>query len=509
VAASAFAFVAALGMRDTGAWTGIVPLERKVRLLDRFAGRGPVDALVLGSSIADYGFSARLFSRLMTRHLGREYRAFNFAVGGSEPRTLPKLYRIARTVVKPRSVFVVAPPEPRLSDAIADSSPDHALQASPAGALLGHELLLRATRPFWSCPLVGLAPAIREMLLSGRVDSLAPALGAEAVPLDANGDRVSYGLPRNLAPLQVYRHDLQAAVRPFGDGGQEPPSRERMVRQYFSPRDAAALEELAALVRSDGGELHVLSHASAAALWDAAEPLDPGYQRAREDFFRAFAAAAQGARLHDAAKELRVPLFALSDTIHLNAYGAELYTRAAFAAMTGAHASLADPRAMRLPPADALSVDGTSRGQSSLVWREDGAGRLLRIRVVDTFAVQALPDGPIALALLTPDGSEVIVPSRRLGADQLIVPVDLPPGRGPEAMVARLLQGEGETRATLPIPIADYEWIEREPAPASPAIAATPMRRAAYWIMRMLMGEKAPRSLLTRPAAAAQAEAGE
>ena len=100
------------------------------------------------------------------------------------------------------------------------------------------------------------------------------------------------------------------------------------------------------------------------------------------------------------------------------------------------------------------------------------------------------------------------MPSRRLGADQLIVPVDLPPGRGPEAMVARLLQGEGETRAALPIPIADYEWIEREPAPASPAVAATPMRRAAYWIMRMLMGEKAPRSLLTRPAAA-QAEAGE
>lgn len=53
-----------------GVWTGIRPLEDKLKKLEEFVKEGPVDAIVLGSFIADFGFSAELYSRLMSEKLG-------------------------------------------------------------------------------------------------------------------------------------------------------------------------------------------------------------------------------------------------------------------------------------------------------------------------------------------------------------------------------------------------------------------------------------------------------
>ena len=116
--AAAYAVLARAGLPGYGTWTGIRPLENKMAQLEAFCAQGGVDGLALGSSIVDFGFSAELFSRLMTQHTGREYRVFNFATGGAEPRTLPKVYRFARTVCKPRAIFVIAPAEQRLREEI-------------------------------------------------------------------------------------------------------------------------------------------------------------------------------------------------------------------------------------------------------------------------------------------------------------------------------------------------------------------------------------------------------
>src|SRR6185436_15592920 len=85
-------------------------LEQKLRLLATFASEGPVDAVVVGSSVADYGFSAERFGQAMSARLGREYRAFNFSTGAAEASTFPKLYRLIRTVARPRTLIVVSPP---------------------------------------------------------------------------------------------------------------------------------------------------------------------------------------------------------------------------------------------------------------------------------------------------------------------------------------------------------------------------------------------------------------
>src|SRR5215212_2354379 len=98
------AVVAAKDLPEYGTWTGIRPLEEKLHKLERYAEDGPVDAVVVGSSIPDFGISARVLSEQMTGYTGSPYRAFNFSSGGSEVVTLPKLYRLLRTVAKPRTL---------------------------------------------------------------------------------------------------------------------------------------------------------------------------------------------------------------------------------------------------------------------------------------------------------------------------------------------------------------------------------------------------------------------
>ena len=66
---------------EYGIWSGVLELEEKIRLLEAFAREGPVDALIVSSSMGDLGVSAEtLTQELSTRH-GRAFRVFNFSIG--------------------------------------------------------------------------------------------------------------------------------------------------------------------------------------------------------------------------------------------------------------------------------------------------------------------------------------------------------------------------------------------------------------------------------------------
>jgi hypothetical protein len=500
VVALAWVVLAHLQLPDPGGWTGIRPLERKLDLLDVYAHGGPVDALVMGSSIVDAGFSAALYSRLMSRHLGRDYRAFNFAIGGAEPRTLPRLYRLARLVARPRSVLVVAPPEPRLRDEITPVSPDAALLAAPVGPLLERDLLLRASRLVWSTPIARSAPALREMLLTGHVDSLARALGSDAFPVDAHGDRVSYAVIASTENLRLYRAELQAAVAPYPRFGPAAPGLRSMLDFYFSPLDAAALEELARLVHADGGELHLLAHAGAASLWTG--PVgNPAFDRGRADFFAAFAAAL-GADFHDPVPSAALPLAALADDVHLNSYGAEIYTRAAFAAVTGEPAGGAGPLdAATEGPAgsgrDAAGGGGFGPDRFLVCRRAGETAALLHLRVVSSLAVPPLPADGLSVAVHTPDGRERLLPARALGSGDIVARMDLAPSPRPQALVVQVLHDESGRPVPVRNPLAAYEWLASSPR-AMPAPAPDPLRRAAAWSARLFIGTAASDALLHR-----------
>ena len=497
----AWAILARIDVPDYGAWTGIGPLERKLGLYEAFARDGPVDAVVLGSSIVDTGFSARLYSDLMSRRLGRPYRAFNFGIGGAEPRTLPALYRFVRMVARPREVIVMAPPEPRLREDIGEQSPDYALMRSPAGGVLHDDRLLRASRLAWRTPLFKSAAAIREVMLTGGSRGIGTSAGPAAFALDRHGDRVSYALPETTAALAAYKVQHQMAVKPYpGPDDRTPEALVRMRERYFASPDAAGMSELADLARRDGVRVMLLSHAGSATFWNGPLP-NPAFEKGRADFFAAFAAAL-GATFHDAAAGIAIPVFGLGDTVHLNAYGAEVYTRAAFASVTGTEPSGADPadlRSLALPPKELLEADGLRpRSGWALLRRPAGeADPLLRIHLLAGLAAPAIGAGPAAIALVLPDGRELVAPSRRWGASDLLAEVKLPPAERAQGVLVRLLAGRAADSPPLPNPIAGYEWIAGYPREI-PMVAQPPgaMRRAAYWALRFFMGEGAPRSVL-------------
>src|SRR5688572_16326870 len=65
-------------------WTGVLEVERKVRLLREFAREGDVDVLVLSSSMGDYGISAETLTREISAAKGMPFRVFNFSMGGAD-----------------------------------------------------------------------------------------------------------------------------------------------------------------------------------------------------------------------------------------------------------------------------------------------------------------------------------------------------------------------------------------------------------------------------------------
>jgi hypothetical protein len=501
VVAAACLVLARIDAPDPGSWTGIRPLERKLQQLQSFAERGPVDALVLGSSIADYGFSAELFSKLMSRHLGRDYRAYNFAIGGTEPRTLPKLYRLARTAARPRSVFVVAPPERTLGSEIRAPSPDFALAHAPVGSVIDHPWVLEASKLAWSTPLLKSAAALREVAIFGRVGLLGESLGADAFATDPSGDKVSYFVPWTAAQLPRLREQGRAAIAPFPGTGPETQAKlRRMLSHYFSPPDAAGIEELGELVRRDGGELHLVSHAPAANLWQG--PVrDPVFERARADFFRAFAAGL-GAAFHDVAVRVAVPLTALSDNLHLNAYGAEIFTRAAFATIAGVSKSSEDgidAPDMEWPAPEAFRA-ATAAEQFEIVKRPAGeAHPLLRIRTVTSLAMTPLPPEGLHVALRMPDGEERIVAAAVMGPGDVVAEVDLPPSAWPQGVLVRLVQGDAQHAVVLRNPIAGYEWIASFPRlPLTATHRPGPLQRVAFRVAGIFMGKEAAEALMLR-----------
>src|SRR5262249_30264092 len=64
-------------------WTGIPTLEHKLRLLRDFKNQGPVDAIIIGSSIPDHGISAAVLSQRLSASYGRQFRVFNLSTGGA------------------------------------------------------------------------------------------------------------------------------------------------------------------------------------------------------------------------------------------------------------------------------------------------------------------------------------------------------------------------------------------------------------------------------------------
>jgi hypothetical protein len=172
-------------------WTGIRTLEDKLDILTQFARQGPVDAVLLGSSIVDFGVSAEALSDEVSRQSGKSYRAFNFSTGAATLRTFPLLYRLVRTTTKPKVLFLIIPAEPDRGDVLSPKSPEAIMLQSPIASSLYNPLRLAISKEIWTLPVVRFASPLRDLTLHGNYNNRV-ATHADLYQLSAHGDTLSF-----------------------------------------------------------------------------------------------------------------------------------------------------------------------------------------------------------------------------------------------------------------------------------------------------------------------------
>ena len=451
------AVVAARDLPDYGTWTGIRPLEEKLRKLERFASDEPVDAVILGSSISDFGFSAKVLSDRMTAANGSRYRAFNFSSGATQIVTMPKLYRLLRTVAKPRTLFLVVPAELKRGNVIPPRSPDYIMERAPIHRALAHPWLLPLDKRLWDAPLTRHASALRDLLVFGGYANLAPQ-GADLYPINEFGDTVSLSYQTSESDLTALRNSHRTTITPLTETQTATLSQQAKLEHYFNELDISAMGQLRRLADSDDCEIVVVTHGVAAVFFP--KPIeDSAYVRARRQFF-AILAEELNAKLVYKIEEYHAPKFAITDSVHLNRHGAEQFTRLVAADLTGDE-SQGDPRTRRKHPQvlDMPSRDVTVNVWSALIAAPQAAhNRTLRLRIMRNQSTTPLPPGPLAVMLRMPEERDIVAPARVESDDTVVATfADLPPGTD-YLVLARIVSLAGGRAVALSQPLRDYAW---------------------------------------------------
>lgn len=438
-----------------GVWTGIRPIEDKLKKLEEFAKEGPVDALVFGSSIADFGFSAELYSKLMSEKLGRPYRVFNFASGGVNLTTISDLYSIARTVVKPKAIFLASSAQPKRSEELLHHSPDYILNHAPIGAMFNHPIQLQISKFIWTSPLIDKAAALREKIMFGSYKNLIGE-GMDTYMVTASGDRISYTAGQaGLDHMRRLRQVFEEQIKPFTNQTELEFSVAQ--RHFFSAIDITAMEDLRTIAKKDNVMIHVLAHSFAGPLWMTSTG-NLEYKRARTQYFEILTKSIDGSLLNPL-DGLGIPDYAVMEDTHLNTHGAHIYTRAIFEAKN----RLGELNLTRIDEFEqaslepARSKEATFNAWSAVVLRERNVvNKSLKCRFVQSIAVPPLPPSDLFFALRMPDGTDMISPARQLNTGEYEASFDLEKNDKKQALIFRLLYGAAKN--PMNAPLASYVW---------------------------------------------------
>jgi hypothetical protein len=441
---------------EYASWTGIRPLEEKLHKLDRFASKGPVDTLVIGSSISDFGINAEDLSRRMTAATGKPYRVFNFSTGGTELVTTPTLYRMARTVTKPRTLLLAVPEEIKRSDTIDPATPDYTLRRAPIGTAIAHPWLFPIEKRVFDIPLVRYGAPLRDGIVFGGYAHL-PAQGSDDYWIDESGDTVSLSFQTKKADL-AYLRDLRAkAADPLTDRQMATWSQRRKLEHYFNTVDIDAMEQLRKLTAADGVQVVIVATDVAADYYPT--PLaDPAYVRAQRQFFEIL-----GTQLHakviDELGKFRAQQYMITDTVHLNRHGAEDFTRLLAGALTNSPVSQSR-RVAEVPPLpDVPPKDPTISGFAAIVDAPKRPGaQTLRLEILRNRAITPLPDVPLTVMLRLPDHTDVSAPARLTSRTTVEATFRALPVGPNKLFLARIVYEAGGSPAAANQPVAAYSW---------------------------------------------------
>ncbi len=430
-------------------YTGIRPIETKMKLIQDFEHKnGKIDAVVFGSSIVDYGFSAELFSKLMSEYHGKKYNVFNFSTGAAEPRTLPILYKIMRESVDkiPEDIYVIMPVEPKLSEELALLSPDYTLNKSPVSKYLDNEILFKVQFSIHNSQIFKNIPGIRDLLLNRGFDNLEKNLGSELYYLNEFGDRINYAYNKDFKRIEHLKETFENSFILNENATSE---------DYFANRDILAMKELEHLVEQDGSKLIIVPHAPAYTMWHG--NFNSNYIEARSHFYSKYPVN-NSLIIKDFIPLFEIPEHYIADETHLNTYGAYFYTKNLYDVITNNLENMKIDECLKPDLNLISSADDTFNNFSVFVKKEKfDESKILKFKIVDSYSVPALPKNNLFVALRTSDNEDKIVPMIHIKNHEYYIKIDLPISNKEQFFIFRVLYGN-ETKRALNAPVAQYVW---------------------------------------------------
>jgi hypothetical protein len=451
------AVVAAQHLPEYASWTGILPLEEKLQKLGTFSSHGPTDAIILGSSIPDFGISAELLSKDMTAATGKPYRVFNFSTGGTELMTTPTLYRLARTVTKPRTLLLSVPEEIKRPDVTSPRSPDYTLERAPIGTAIAHPWLFPFEKRFWDVPLVRYAAPFRDRLIFGRFVHV-PSQGSDLYWMDPYGDTVSYSFQTSRTALNHLRRARDTTIVPLTPHQMSMWSQQRKLKHFFNDVDIRAMTELRKLTTADGCRIVIVAHDVASDYFPT--PLDePKFDRGRRQFFTVLSRQVHAKVIYEVEK-FKAQQYMLTDEVHLNYYGAKSFTRLIAAALSSSHKPPLETPILKEPKLPDIPSSNPSISAFSVLVEapKRHSARTLRLRILRNHAIPSLPDVPLEVMLRLPSNTDVTAPARLTSPTSLTATFTaLPPGSD-QIFLARIVYEAGGRLVAANQPVSAYTW---------------------------------------------------
>lgn len=435
-------------------WTGVSTLEDKLDAFERFARHGPVDAVLMGSSIVDFGVSAESLSEELTQHSGKACRVFNFSTGAATLRTFPLLYQLLRTTATPKALFLLVPVERDREDVVSPRRPEQILLRSPIASSLHNSFLLAISKEIWSVPLIRFAGPLRDLALHGAYKNRV-ATHADVYELGPNGDTFSFNV----------NTDRQGFLKDFEQ-------RRRLVLKqhstYLGKSEIRGLQDLANMAKNDGVSLTVIAHDSASAL----ALQDSAYRAALRPYYEEILRTVPMKSINFLEHFVPAP-FEISDSVHLNRHGANRFARLLARELLGG--SCAPEPAWNAPEFRAQDRDPTFNSWSAVVTRRstDPTG-VLELEFVQTWQTpRLLPGESIEIAVRTPDNRDMFCASQVIRQGLLHAETSMLPA-GDNVFWVRVVSKGLPQEAAINLPLASFRWLERDSAAAFAHQATSP-----------------------------------
>ena len=448
-------YLAAYPLPQYGSWTGIPPLEAKLRKYEEFAKQGKVDAVILSSSIGDHGVSADVLSQEMTAKLGRNYRAFNFSTGGAEIRTYYSLYLLLRTVAKPAHLYIFHPAENALADKDVENGPDATMSKAPVGESLKDPTRLAMSKFLWALPVINQSSAIRDLLLHGEYKNR-KAGHFDTFAINDHGDTLSYNRIATLDTARGAKQAREQYVQNLITTWQQKDSQNDKLHVLISDTDLVAAKKLKELADSDSCQITLVAHDQSA----AAQSTEQKYRDANKTY-NTEVAKVLGINSLYFLDQFFSHDYEIEDQVHLNIHGARRYAKLFAAMLNNQKYSETETYSYSDQVIDPAK-DSTMSTWAAIVLRSKGTdGKTIEASFVQSWQTPVIAVGAaVWLALRLPDKSDVIVEGKVTSPGVIRATFDTLPNENISFILRALEQGDDEKKEVINVPLASYQWLK-------------------------------------------------